>query len=89
MNIKQAVAETADFATMVASGQNRYTIRQEFFNHPSIGYAHILEMRDRIFAENMSDAKMDRWLGWMQCAIVTWSPDISVEDIKEINRKWA
>jgi hypothetical protein len=32
----------------------------------------------------MSDAKLGRWLGWMQCAVVA-TTDLELEDMKELN----
>lgn len=50
-----------------------------------LGLAHIRDMRDRITPE-FSEAKLGRWLGWAQCAVVA-SGTASLHEMKQMNRR--
>lgn len=91
MNVLEAMTETVRVAEEVHRSQGHMPpprINYVFFDHPSIGYAHIYEMYNRALSEQMSETKLNRWLGWMQCAICTWTPTVTIEDMKAINRRW-
>jgi hypothetical protein len=55
-------------------------------------YWHLQDMVERAEAAmrmpgmEFSDAKLGRWLGWMQCAVVAAAIGLTLEDMKEINR---
>lgn len=54
----------------------------------SLGFAHMKDMRFRINLDgNFSDAKLGRWLGWAQAALVAANVGVTLEDVKAINRK--
>ena len=49
---------------------------------------HLMDMHVRAQSPEMSEGKLNRWLGWMQAAVVSWG-DLTLDDMKEINRKHA
>lgn len=49
-------------------------------------YWHLQDMIERAEVEEFSEAKMGRWLGWMQCAVVAAGLGLTLDDMKEINR---
>lgn len=55
----------------------------------SRGLAHLRRMLEQVEAGVFSPAKLGRWLGWAQCAVVAACPDVTLEDMKAINRKHA
>lgn len=58
-------------------------------------YWHLQDMMDRAAAAmampgaEFSEAKLGRWLGWMQCAVVAAEIGPTLEDMKQINKRWA
>lgn len=50
---------------------------------------HLEDMLERAMNDDdMDDAKMGRWLGWMQAVLVMNSPKMfTLDDMKEINRQ--
>ena len=57
---------------------------------PELDYNHLAWMLSEMESkpEKFSPAKMGRWLGWMQAAVVAQScGDISLEDMKQINMR--
>lgn len=52
-------------------------------------YWHLQDMVERAQAGEFSEAKLGRWLGWMQCAVVAAGIGLTLEDMKEINRHHA
>lgn len=48
-------------------------------------YWHLQGMVERARAGEFSDAKLGRWLGWMQCAVVAAGIGLTLEDMKRIN----
>lgn len=57
----------------------------------SLGYEHMFSMLKRIEAnpEKFSEAKLGRWLGWAQAALVAANVGVTLEDVKQINLRWA
>ena len=56
----------------------------------NVGLQHLRRMVATVMAsENFSDAKLGRWLGWAQCAVVAANVGVSLEDMKELNAKWS
>lgn len=51
---------------------------------PSLGLAHLRDMYARLDPE-WSDAKVGRWLGWAQAALVAANVGITLEQVKQIN----
>jgi hypothetical protein len=49
-----------------------------------IGLAHLLDMQQRI-TPDFSEAKLGRWLGWAQCALVAACVEVTLDDVKHIN----
>ena len=52
-----------------------------------LSFPHILYMQRRVDA-SFSEAKLGRWLGWAQAAVVA-SGCATLDDMKEINRRHA
>lgn len=52
-----------------------------------LGLAHLRSMYERAASSDFSDAKLGRWLGWAQCAVVAAAIGITLEDMKQINAK--
>lgn len=51
-------------------------------------YFHLEKMILEMEKNEMSESKMGRWLGWMQAsAVALLHPAVSLEDMKEINRR--
>lgn len=50
-----------------------------------LGLAHLKSMYERAQAEGFSDAKLGRWLGWAQCAVVAAAIGVDLDDMKQIN----
>lgn len=53
----------------------------------SVGLDHLQSMWARAEG-SFSDAKLGRWLGWAQCAVVA-SGVASLDEMKAINVKWS
>ena len=57
---------------------------------PELDYPHLQEMLVKMETVEMSPAKLGRWLGWLQAAVVANTFGlVSLNDCKEINKKWA
>lgn len=52
-----------------------------------LGLAHLTVMRTR--AQSFSGAKLGRWLGWAQCAVVAADIGLALEDMQAINTRAA
>jgi hypothetical protein len=50
-----------------------------------VGLAHLRSMADTAEAASFSDAKLGRWLGWAQCALVAADVGITLADMKALN----
>jgi len=53
-----------------------------------LGLAHLRSMLSRV-TPTFSEAKLGRWLGWAQCALVAANVGVSLEDMKSLNVKWS
>ena len=51
-----------------------------------LSFDHLSDMVTKTNDESFSIGKLNRWLGWMQCAVVSVGI-ASLEDIKEMNRR--
>lgn len=54
-----------------------------------LGLDHLQEMVATVEVSEFSDAKLGRWLGWAQCALVAANVGVGLADMKELNAKWA
>jgi hypothetical protein len=54
-----------------------------------IGLAHLQEMLAAAQSESFSEAKLGRWLGWAQCAVVAANVGLTLADMKSVNTKWS
>lgn len=48
-------------------------------------YWHLQDMVERAQVGEFSEAKLGRWLGWMQCAVVAAGIGLTLDDMKQIN----
>lgn len=55
----------------------------------SLGLRHLRSMYEQARASEFSDAKLGRWLGWAQCAVVAAAIGLELDDMKEINLRHA
>lgn len=56
---------------------------------PSLSLSHLLEMQLTISEKDFSEAKLGRWLGWAQAALVAADVGVTLEDVKQINLRYA
>lgn len=80
MNMIGAAEKTMEVA--------RERMKKHVPHKSELSLIHLEEMLTKMRATDMSKAKMGRWLGWMQAAVVA-ATDLSLEDMKNINRKFA
>ncbi|QNH71461.1 hypothetical protein PP938_gp039 [Rhizobium phage AF3] len=83
MNQLQAARDTIELARL--HGMHEYPHHADLDDH--VQFPHLEDMLRRM--EDMtdkSDAKLGRWLGWMQCSVVIMTP-ATLEDMKQINIK--
>ncbi|QIG68160.1 hypothetical protein EVB55_225 [Rhizobium phage RHph_Y68] len=81
MNQLQAARDTIALARSKGMDKQPYRLDLD----ASIQFPHLEDMLRRM--ESMtekSDAKIGRWLGWMQCAVVVMT-DATLDDMEEIN----
>jgi len=57
------------------------------YHHPTLGMAHLVDMHTRMSADGFSEGKANRFLGWMQAAIVSWNIGLTQISMANINRK--
>jgi len=86
MNQREALRETIELAR--ANGMDNCTS-----DIPELDFPHLVSMYDRIIAADVtstpfSEAKIGRWLGWAQAAVVVHG-EASLEDMKALNMKWS
>jgi len=88
MNQREAFNETLGLAI------NRDYINNKLA-HDDTDMAHFLEMQRKIdkafeggMEEYFTDAKLGRWLGYLQGVLVA-NKCLTLEECKEINRRWA
>lgn len=55
----------------------------------TMGLEHLRDMQDRILDQplSFSEAKLGRWLGWAQACVVFADIGITLEDVKQINKR--
>jgi hypothetical protein len=81
MNQLQALRETIEFAR--TAGMDNCS-----GDTPEVDFPHLEDMLRRVEAapENFSEAKLGRWLGWVQCAVVGGAFG-TLDDMKTINKR--
>lgn len=53
-----------------------------------LGLDHLRRMLDTVEqSDSFSPAKLGRWLGWAQCAVVAAGVGVSLDDMKELNTR--
>jgi len=86
MNSRAAIDETMALAARRVKGDPNNVPNLANFSSPDIGYVHCFEMWGKIRAGEMSDGKLNRWLGWIQCSVVSWGI-ATLEEMKDINKR--
>lgn len=76
MNQKAAFEETVALAERVGMPE---------LPGSSLGLEHLREMLARVSVGDFSDAKLGRWLGWAQAALVAADVGVDLEIVKRIN----
>lgn len=79
MNQREAFAETIEAAERAGMPALPGSPR---------GLAHLKDMFGRL-QPSFSEAKVGRWLGWAQCAVEGSGVGLTLEDMKQINMRWA
>ncbi len=54
-----------------------------------IGLEHLRQMADIAETSSFSPAKLGRWLGWAQCAVVAANIGVTLEEMKALNLRHA
>jgi hypothetical protein len=54
-----------------------------------LGLGHLRSMLARVAASDFSAAKLGRWLGWAQCAVVAADVGVTLDDMKALNQRHA
>lgn len=82
MDMRAAFDDTIELAKdrQMWAHEDDLMLRQE-----GMSFEHILYMRSRI-TPDFSEAKLGRWLGWVQCAVVA-SGVATLDDMNDINRR--
>lgn len=85
MDMRKAAAETLQAACAAGMDQVSSDI-------PELDYPHLVEMYNKLCVyhgeeEEFSEAKLGRWLGWMQAAVVAAQVGLTLEDMKQINKR--
>ncbi len=86
MNSRAAIEETMTLAATRIDGHPGNVPNIDNFSSPDIGYKHCCEMLEKIRWQPMNDGKLSRWLGWIQCSVVSWGI-ATLEEMKDINKK--
>ena len=50
-----------------------------------LGFAHLRAMLSEVTSAQFTDAKLGRWLGWAQCALVAADVGVTLDDMKALN----
>lgn len=80
MNMKAALLDTLSLA------HNREMFTKETVHE--LSYAHLLDMHMRVLQDEFSEAKLGRWLGWAQAAVVAAGCG-TLDEMKKINKRHA
>lgn len=82
MNVLEAMRDTMKMA-QERGMQNVQT------PDPTLSWSHMVAMANKMSTEQMSYGKLCRWLGWMQACVVAANINVTLSDMKEINRRHA
>ncbi len=85
MDMRKAAAETIQAAC-------RNGMDQVSSDNPDLDYPHLVEMYNKMCNyqgedQEFSEGKLGRWLGYMQCAVIAADVGLTLEDMKQINRR--
>lgn len=86
MNTLAAANETMKLVVMKTDGKTVDSL-YDLYQHPTLGMAHLVDMHTRMSVNGFPRDKADRFLGWMQAAIVAWDIGLTQKDMADINRK--
>lgn len=83
MNMKEAMRETLELA-------RQHNMHNCSSDNSELDFPHLQYMYDRVLGGicDHNEARLGRWLGWMQAAVVAQT-DATLEDMKQLNRKWS
>jgi hypothetical protein len=88
MNIRGAIDDTMVMAMTRVNGKDYVIPNMANFASPDIGYVHSCEMYGKICNNQMTRGKLNRWLAWIQCSVVSWGV-ATLDEMKDINKKHA
>lgn len=54
-----------------------------------VGLGHLRSMLETVETSEFSEAKLGRWLGWAQCAVVAANVGVTLADMKALNMQCA
>ena len=54
-----------------------------------LGLDHLIEMLEKAETGDFSESKLGRWLGWAQAAVVAANIGATLDDMKDINKKFS
>lgn len=54
-----------------------------------VGLSHLRSMLETVEKSDFSEAKLGRWLGWAQCAVVAANVGVTLTDMKALNMQCA
>lgn len=83
MNVVEAARETMELARQHGMDNVEHPDR------PESEYSHLEQMLEKMESGDMSYGKMCRWFGWMQSSVYGMCDGVTLEDLKEINRRHA
>lgn len=83
MNVLEAARETMELARQHGMDGT------EDPDKPDREYHHLEQMLEKMESGEMSYGKMCRWLGWMQASVYGMCDRVTLDDLKEINRRHA
>jgi hypothetical protein len=81
MDMRAAFKETIELA-------DAYKMWEAETDSDELSYKHIVGMYSRITSE-FSEGKLGRWLGWAQAALVASGCGVTLDHMKELNKKYA
>lgn len=83
MNQLQAMKDTMELARFHMMDM----IQDE--DKPDRDYGHLMDMLRNVISEPdaFSEAKLGRWLGWMQACVYGMCENVTLDDMKEINER--
>lgn len=80
--------QMAAFADTLALARDRNMELLCLGRDRTLSFGHIRDMYDTMSASSPSEAKLGRWLGWAQCAVVACGC-ATLDEMKQINLLWS